>query len=89
MNVIPLRYLTYSERGTCGLHPLPADVREPAIVLLGYLRENLDSFRRHPLLENSFHPQLHTLFGTLGMREDIELFLTDGIEDEIGYLGGW
>lgn len=89
MNVIPLPIRAPALREcTCGLHPHLSDAPEPASALLGGLLSCLKNIRGHPLLENIFHAQLHTIF-CRRMREDIELFLADGIEDHLRYLGGW
>lgn len=61
---------------------------EPAIALLGWPLSCLKNIRGHPLQEHIFHAQLHTKF-CRRMREDIELFLADGIEDHLRHLGGW
>src|SRR5437764_7394516 len=73
--------------GICYLNPLEAAL-EPAIALLGWRFRCLKQIRGHLLLENSFHAHLHTLF-CRRMREDIERFLADGIEDHLRYLGSW
>jgi hypothetical protein len=41
---------------------------------------------RHPLLENIFHAQVYASFGRCWVREDIEFFLNDRLEDHLRYL---
>ncbi len=88
LNVIPLPIRAPALREyTCVLHPHLSDAPEPASALLGGLLSCLKNIGGHPLLENVFHAQLHTIF-CRRMREDIELFLADGIEDHLRYRGG-
>src|SRR6266446_3813199 len=71
-----------------GRDPPDGQTSQPSLYWDGGFAACLKNIRGHPLLENIFHAQLHTLFCSR-MREDIELFLADGIEDHLRYLGGW